>query len=729
MTSYNAGMYQVKQPDIQLQPFLPHNSPYNPEIAKARKERQKWKTSLYMFVGLASAVLIINTGFLVWAIRTRGTTNGMGILYEASCDTTKKANIGIHLLINILSSALLGASNYCMQCLSAPTRPEVDKAHRKGTWLDIGIPSLRNVISSNFGKRKMLCWWTLALSSFPLHLCYNSVVFMSISAQTYGVFQFGPEAKTAMERGSFDGSQNLTTAGNFEYYLPYLNGQLYSTAFKKGNLEELTPLECINAYSTTFQSARGNVYLIVDEGAMSANEAYGTFPAIERTSTCSAETSTKWVYSQYGGEAGTCFSQEGNRFLPRIRADPSAWAPFLGHPVKKCLSEPTGQKCRLNFSVHLAIIVIVFNAVKTLTLLISIFTLRNDPMLTVGDAIVSFLREPDASTSNMCLVTQQEIHSAGKHWRTRQQPRTFNANRHTWSSTVKRGKRWTVRLALLAGIIVLVGLFFYGYISIQGTKDISSVLGIGLGNVDPRTIVQSGTAESGVAGVFQNVLIANSPQVIISLIYFSYNATITSMLLAYEWSVFSLRPKSLRVSTSLQGQQRSTYFLQLPYRYALPLLAFSTLLHWLASQSIFVVSVELYNMFGEHRVGQDCAHWDPYYKSPNGYTYRAGYCGYDFITLAYSPLGILLALAATVLLTIGMFILGRKRLSPSPVVGSCSAAIAASCYARPYEQAPWEKQLKWGAFVRPGDQHYNGVAHCGLSSHEVDPPIPGGFYA
>lgn len=273
-----------------------------------------------------------------------------------------------------------------------------------------------------------------------------------------------------------------------------------------------------------------------------------------------------------------------------------------------------------------------------------------------------------------------------------------------------------------------MGLFFYGYISIQGTKDFGSVLRIGLGSVDPRTIVQSGTAASGVAGVFQNVIIANSPQVIISLIYFSYNAAITSMLLAHEWSGFFARYKSLRVSTSRQGQQRSTYFLQLPYRYALPLLAFSTLLHWLASQSIFVVSVELYNMYGEHNSDGACLHWKEGYVTPDGNTF-SGDCGTDFITLSYSPLGILLSLLAAVALTIGIFALGRKKLSPTPVVGSCSAAIAASCHARPFEQAPWEKGLRWGAFTLQSDGQYFAMPHCGLSSLEVDQPMPGGFYA
>jgi hypothetical protein len=259
---------------------------------------------------------------------------------------------------------------------------------------------------------------------------------MSTSAQTYGVFQFGPEAKAAMENGSFNGSQDSTSV-MWDYYNPYLNGQLYRTAFKEGRLDEMTPLECINAYSTTFQSTRGNVYLIVEEGVMGVDDAYGFFPTIERTGSCSAETSTKWVYSQYGGEAGTCLAQEGNRFLPRLQADPTTWTPFGGHSVQKCFSEPTGQKCKLNFSVHLAVIVIVFNLVKMLTVLVGIFTLRNDPILTLGDAVTSFLREPDASTSNMCLVTQQEIHSAGSEWRARQQPRTFTSNPRPWSSAVK----------------------------------------------------------------------------------------------------------------------------------------------------------------------------------------------------------------------------------------------------------------------------------------------------
>jgi hypothetical protein len=170
MTSHGAGIDRSKQSDVQLQSFISHDTGNPRNFEDTRKEPQKWRTTLFLFVILACAVLVINTGFLVWAIRSRGISHGVGVLYEASCDATKKANIGVHLVINILSSALLGASNYCMQCLSAPTRSEVDKAHHTGNWLDIGIPSLRNVISDRFETRKKVCWWILAMSSLPLHL-------------------------------------------------------------------------------------------------------------------------------------------------------------------------------------------------------------------------------------------------------------------------------------------------------------------------------------------------------------------------------------------------------------------------------------------------------------------------------------------------------------------------------------------------------------------------------
>jgi hypothetical protein len=216
-----------------------------------------------------------------------------------------------------------------------------------------------------------------------------------------------------------------------------------------------------------------------------------------------------------------------------------------------------------------------------------------------------------------------------------------------------------------------------------------------------------------VKGILANVLLANSPQVILSLIYFSYNATFTSMLLAHEWSGHFEKRKGLRVSAKPVGEQRSTYFLQLPFRYAIPLMVFSTLLHWLASQSIFVISVEIYNMFGQHNPHGFCNHFDDRHE---GYTPS---CGTDFITCAYSPLAVFLALITACVLAITIIILGRRILNPMPIVGSCSVAIAASCHPRAGEGATWEKKLQWGIIEEPDQAAQDGVGHCGLSSGHI----------
>jgi hypothetical protein len=87
---------------------------------------------------------------------------------QGECDEIKKLGIGLHLLINIVSTLLLGASNYCMQTISAPTRQDIDDAHSRGLFMDIGIPSIRNL--RMIKTRRLIVWLCLGLSSIPLHL-------------------------------------------------------------------------------------------------------------------------------------------------------------------------------------------------------------------------------------------------------------------------------------------------------------------------------------------------------------------------------------------------------------------------------------------------------------------------------------------------------------------------------------------------------------------------------
>ena len=127
-----------------------------------------WKFGVTGWVVVVIMTLFINIGLSVFAGYYRGFNKGIGTLVQGECSKITAYNIGAHLIINILSTLLLSGSNYCMQCLSAPTRREINNAHEQGITLDIGIPSLRNL--GALDRWKVIMWTLLGISSLPLHL-------------------------------------------------------------------------------------------------------------------------------------------------------------------------------------------------------------------------------------------------------------------------------------------------------------------------------------------------------------------------------------------------------------------------------------------------------------------------------------------------------------------------------------------------------------------------------
>lgn len=130
--------------------------------------RDRWRRSALAFAAAAFATFALNLSFILWATADTTLQDGIGTISDRSCASTKAWNTGIHVVINILSTTLLAGSNYCMQCLMAPTRSEIDKAHAEKRWLDVGVPSVHNLRSMAAGRK--LLWLLLSISSFPLHL-------------------------------------------------------------------------------------------------------------------------------------------------------------------------------------------------------------------------------------------------------------------------------------------------------------------------------------------------------------------------------------------------------------------------------------------------------------------------------------------------------------------------------------------------------------------------------
>lgn len=127
-----------------------------------------WRRTILAGSLAVASVLIINVVFLVWTIAKFPDQGGATIIHSGSCDKVKAIMTWSHLGINVLGTVLLAASNSCMQVLVAPTRAEIDAAHHRNKWLDIGTQTLRNMKFIN--RKKIALWAIVGLSSVPLHL-------------------------------------------------------------------------------------------------------------------------------------------------------------------------------------------------------------------------------------------------------------------------------------------------------------------------------------------------------------------------------------------------------------------------------------------------------------------------------------------------------------------------------------------------------------------------------
>ena len=196
------------------------------------------------------------------------------------------------------------------------------------------------------------------------------------------------------------------------------------------------------------------------------------------------------------------------------------------------------------------------------------------------------------------------------------------------------------------------------------------------------------------------ILLANAPQVILSFLFLTYNGLFSSMLLMEEWSGFAHERKALRVSWPV-GVQRSTFWLQLPYKYGVPLMIMSGVLHWFVSQSIFLVHV--IQLDHEDNV-------DPKNSIST--------CGYSNIAI------ISVIILGSIIVLLGLLAGSRKYKEGMPLVGSCSAAISAACHPLKDDPDASLLPLMWGAV-----ETTDSVGHCCFSSLDVSRPVEGNVYA
>lgn len=218
---------------------------------------------------------------------------------------------------------------------------------------------------------------------------YNSAVFAALSANQYTRVIVNP---SFLETEEWIPNPDIGDGDNaiaFEMH----------TRAKNGSLEEVDDQQCVQNYGQQLQGRYGSVVIVVD--AKDTDD----YPFLARQLSIrpgiplpgSSEDRLGWMC---GGEDfdDPC---TGPKFADRT-ARP--WKFFEDRTVQKCLMLRTPEKCTVQLSKHLIIVIIACNFAKALIMAFIALRVKEFPILTVGDAIANFLEKEDKQTRRFVSV-------------------------------------------------------------------------------------------------------------------------------------------------------------------------------------------------------------------------------------------------------------------------------------------------------------------------------------
>jgi hypothetical protein len=123
---------------------------------------------LKLQAGTAVTFAAVALTLMVTFTMTYASEGDVSTFMTGNCLTVSRWNSFWHAVLNLASMLFLGAGNYCMQVLVAPSRAEVDKAHREGRSMDIGIHSFGNIL--RIASKRRITWFVLGAVSTSMHL-------------------------------------------------------------------------------------------------------------------------------------------------------------------------------------------------------------------------------------------------------------------------------------------------------------------------------------------------------------------------------------------------------------------------------------------------------------------------------------------------------------------------------------------------------------------------------
>lgn len=116
-----------------------------------------------------------------------------------------------------------------------------------------------------------------------------------------------------------------------------------------------------------------------------------------------------------------------------------SWERDTSYKVDGCYSEQADEKCKLLFSWPMCLVVVVCNLIKVFCMFLTAKEDRSEIFLTIGDAIASFLRHPDKTTTSRCLTAKSTLSNGPNPWQPplSKKARIARALRRIWNGYIR----------------------------------------------------------------------------------------------------------------------------------------------------------------------------------------------------------------------------------------------------------------------------------------------------
>lgn len=609
-------------------------------------------------------------------------TPGLGLtgtLATGHCDGIKTATKYMRMVFAAITTLVLAAASYTAQVLTAPSRSEIDTAHSRRRALELGVLSFRNL--RFVSKRGVFMAGVALLCGLSVGTLYNTAFFPVYQSRDYNVALVNeafvhstPNYKDIQKK-----LQPWPRRWQSDKDTITITWAEYSTISRRNNdWRILSPQECINIYAADYQSEYRHVLAVTKDSSPHPTlihfHSQITRPATRQHDWLCPHKSFAFDRSYYSCSPWT---------IP-----PHDWR--IGehdHRITYCLAEkPSTIACTISYSRTPLLALTLSLATLSIIMAAAALSHRPPPILTVGDAIASFLEDPDPHTEGMCTYTAADFtpviplpHAVV--------PRGWNDERRRVGAAVRYGD-WAVFYwmlgAAMAAVVVVWVVVLREHDGEYMDLSLGSQYRMGLGEVNQVSVVEG-----------LPWLLVGGPQVGVGLAWMGYMRLVGVMEFAKEYNGYAFRRGGLWTSGVVKGC-RWRWWGVVPPRMMVVVAAVGWAVSAAVGSALFVVRVD--------------------FRGVDGGVKRGGrFYGGGWSTPGVEVVFVVVAVAVGVQLWMAAKKVWR---SAPPNAGVCSAAVAAACHDGGGYEGVGEMMVMWGS-----QRVYREGRHLGFSRGRVERPV------